>query len=344
MAIRRRRDRGKLAGTAPWIVDFRVAGRRIRVELDGRLAREEARAEEDRLRAEARAAVPVRFGLSVSAAVERYWREHGQALASARTERSALMAWATALGHDTALHRVDRDTVAAILAGWRASLAIGPGGLNRRLGILQRLHGRAREVWGASLPDIPWRRLKLREADPAPRAPATEALARFLDALPPRSRWPSLLAAFTGLRRGAVLRLTTADIDWQRGTIRALSKGRAGGRWTPVPMSQAVLAVLQAMGPLPQVGALFPVTIQELRNDRERARIEAGLPDLRFHDLRHWFAQSLEDAGLGDVITDALHHSTPALRRRYAAARIEHTRAAVDTALGAIAAKPRAWP
>jgi integrase len=45
------------------------------------------------------------------------------------------------------------------------------------------------------------------------------------------------------------------------------------------------------------------------------------LGDFRFHDLRHCFAQDLEDAGVGHLITPALHHSSASLRPRYAKAR-----------------------
>jgi integrase len=56
-----------------------------------------------------------------------------------------------------------------------------------------------------------------------------------------------------------------------------------------------------------------------------------GRPDLLLKDLRHTFAQSLEDAGAGDMITDALHHSDPRLRRRYAKAKIERMRERLDS-------------
>jgi integrase len=69
-----------------------------------------------------------------------------------------------------------------------------------------------------------------------------------------------------------------------------------------------------------------------------------GRPDLLFKDLRHSFAQALENAGAGDMITDALHHSDPRLRRRYAKAKIDRMRERLDglgTSLGTAKKKPR---
>jgi integrase len=73
------------------------------------------------------------------------------------------------------------------------------------------------------------------------------------------------------------------------------------------------------------------VSQQLLRQDWEAARAAIGRPDLRLHDLRHTFAQRLEDAGAGDLITDALHHSDPRLRRRYSHVRLERLRERLDS-------------
>ena len=79
-----------------------------------------------------------------------------------------------------------------------------------------------------------------------------------------------------------------------------------------------------------RIGRLFPITKQLLRQDWEAARAAIGRPDLRLHDLRHTFAQRLEDAGAGDMISDALHHSDPKLRRRYSHVRLERLRERLD--------------
>lgn len=344
MGVFRRTERGKRTGAVPWTIDFRVAGRRYRAQLDGDLSREEALAHEARLRlgAEAEAKARERNGLTLGEILSRYWQEHGQHLASEGTEHAYLEIWAAELGRETRLASVTQERIATAIARWRKPITVRgrtapqlltPAAVNHRVRCLQRVLGRAAEVWGMAVPTIAWRRLRLHEAPPRDRSVGLDDRLAYLAALPPRSRWVHLMSLATGLRRGALLKLTMAELDWKRGVIRATSKGRAGGKPTPVPMTEAVLAVFQGMGRLPEVGAIFPVTIHELRKDRERARRATGLVDLRFHDMRHSFAQDLEDAGAGDLIPDALHHSGPGLRRRYAQARIDRLRAALDTAI-----------
>jgi integrase len=139
--------------------------------------------------------------------------------------------------------------------------------------------------------------------------------------------------ALTGLRLGGAMTVTRASIDLVRSVIHATSKGRAGGKPTTVPITPPVAELLASIQPWPDLGCIFRVTSRQLREDRERARAAVGLPDFRTHDLRHAFAQMLEDAGEGQAISDALHHSNPHLRRRYAAARLEVTRQAIERAL-----------
>jgi len=113
--------------------------------------------------------------------------------------------------------------------------------------------------------------------------------------------------------------------------IRTVGKGRAGGKENVVPITEEAASILAELT-MPDVGRLFPLTRFQVTKDRLRAREAAGVKGFRFHDLRHSFAQDLEDAGLGHFVTDALHHSSPTLRRRYAHARQDVLRAAIEEA------------
>ena len=101
----------------------------------------------------------------------------------------------------------------------------------------------------------------------------------------------------------------TTDVDHRAGILRAIPKGRAGVSLPLCPITRHVSWVLHRNGPR-DVGRLFAVTKQLLRQDWREAREAIGRPGLLFKDLRHSFAQHLEDAGEGDLITDAWRMQT----------------------------------
>lgn len=314
-----------------WLVSFyREDGSRFRKTLPEELTKRECETLEARYRLQERAAPDrERRAVTVSDLFARYWHEHGQHIASSATEKGYLDAWSNRLGDGTPLGSVGSDQISAAVAHWRSvpevpkgrkvEILVRASTINHRLSCLQRVWNRAADVWNWTMPPVKWKRLRLHEPARAPRANDYELLLAYFEALPPRSRWPSLMAFHTGLRRGGVLRITRADLDYENLVIHTISKGRAGGKPTPVPMTQGVLAVLMAMGRLPEVGQIFTVTIHELRKDRQRTRkrAEVGLTRLRFHDHRHDFAQGLADRGLAGAIPDALHHSDPRVSRIY---------------------------
>jgi integrase len=288
MSFRRRRDRGT------WLIDFRIGGVRYRHAVPGSLSREQVKAEEERLRAEARSAGKrIALGPTVGEAIERYWHEHGKRLASWRSERTIVMNWVTALGPDTPIMQVTRDDIARIAASWRGSISargrpLSDSTVNRRLDALQRLWGRAEELWAWELARVPWKRLRLAEPAPRPRAPTAEQLEAYLAALPERSRAISRFMSLTGLRLGGTMTVTRASIDLANRVIHTVSKGKAGGKPTTVPITPPVAELLASIQPWPDVGCIFRVTPRQLRQDRETARIKAGIPDFRTHDIRHF--------------------------------------------------------
>jgi integrase len=337
MPVRPRRERGPDA----WLLDFYVGGQRYRLTRHAK-GRRAAEALERTERAAIEAAQPQRQrrGATVGEAFARYWQEHGRFLASSGSERGYLNRWADALGDGTPISAVTAETIAAAVAGWRLPPGktldrnkppklrkyVTDSAINHRLLCLQRVWNRAEDLWGWRLARVPWRRLKLAEPTELPdRSIPRPVVRQMLRTINARSRPIVMAARISGLRRGALLRLEVKDIDWNEGIIRAVSKGRAGGKRTPVPITRLWRWVLRRNGRV-EVGRLFGVSKQLLRQDWEEARAKIGRPDLLFRDLRHSFAQALEDAGAGDVITDALHHSDPRLRRRYAKVRIERVR------------------
>ena len=63
----------------------------------------------------------------------------------------------------------------------------------------------------------------------------------------------------------------------------------------------------------------------------QRARREAGLPDLQVHDLRHTVGMRLREAGVPEsTVADILWHSNPSVTCHYSMAQIVELHAALE--------------
>ena len=112
----------------------------------------------------------------------------------------------------------------------------------------------------------------------------------------------------TGLRRGELLGLKWTDIDWKNGVIKVKRQvARINGEIVEAPLktknsyravtiSQQAIEVLkqqkakthdQYVFPSPNGG---PISPDSVNNMLKRVLERAGIPKVRFHDLRHTFA------------------------------------------------------
>lgn len=116
------------------------------------------------------------------------------------------------------------------------------------------------------------------------------------------------LAAYTGLRRGELLKLKPSN--WQPPYI-ILDNKTKGKRGRSIPVINAVQKL---------VTPPFKITEHELRVSFETAREAIQRPEIRFHDLRHTFASWLAknpDIPL-TTIRDILGHSNLTVTSKYA--------------------------
>jgi integrase len=118
-----------------------------------------------------------------------------------------------------------------------------------------------------------------------------------------------LLAAFTGLRRGELLKLQPEN--WRAPYIILSSKTK-GGRPRTVPVVEELQSLVD---PLP-----FGIHEEALRDEFERARKAIGSTDIRLHDLRHTFASWLaQDSDVPlTTIRDLLGHTDLRVTSKYA--------------------------
>ncbi len=128
-------------------------------------------------------------------------------------------------------------------------------------------------------------------------------------------------ALATGLRRQELLSLRVKDIDFDQGTL-VVQSGKSQKARRVLPLGGEVLAVLRGWVVAERLepnDRLFPVSKRTLRRAWEQIRTEAGLEDVRFHDLRHSYAVWCAKSGMPLVeLQQRLGHAMITMTQRYA--------------------------
>jgi len=129
--------------------------------------------------------------------------------------------------------------------------------------------------------------------------------------------WTALL---TGARRGEIVKLQKADIGRDSIIIHAGNTKTLRTRTVPI-----VPALRPWLKHIP-----LEVGIEGIKSAWRRARVDAGMPDVNFHDLRHSCASILIATG-ADLFTVSkiLGHSSVKTTERYAHMQIEQQRDAM---------------
>ena len=143
-----------------------------------------------------------------------------------------------------------------------------------------------------------------------------EEIAILLPLVPKRSRFLVAFAIATGMRRGEILRLDWRDLDLHNGIIHIYESKL--GYQREVPMIKSLYDTLTHLEH-PINGTVFDISVKQLEADFKQAVTRAGLPKIRFHDLRHTFASHFMMRG--GSLTDLqriLGHSDLKMTQRYA--------------------------
>jgi integrase len=197
---------------------------------------------------------------------------------------------------------------------------------NRCLAVLSSMFNWA-EAAGLRQGDNPCRRVKRFKEEGKERFLSDSERDRLFDVLDKhKAAEPYTVAAirllmFTGCRKQEILRLRWEEVDLERGCLW-LTEGKTGKR--RVVLNAPALDVLSSLGrvdgnPHVIVGRHGKGHLIGLQRPWDRIRREAGLPDLRVHDLRHSVASWGVAAGLSlPQIGGLLGHRSSATTAKYA--------------------------
>jgi integrase len=199
---------------------------------------------------------------------------------------------------------------------------IAPATVIRELSYFSSIISFARKEWGININNPV--ALVARPKNPQGRsrildAAETNALFEALRPTGRRSIWmlPLVrLALETAMRRGELLGLRWEYVDLGRRTIfLQLTKN---GTSRTVPLSTHAIQILTEI-PRNIDGRVFPVTHEVVSQAFNRARKQAGLKDIRFHDLRHMAITRLAEKlpNLIELSAVSGHKSLAMLKRYY---------------------------
>ena len=147
------------------------------------------------------------------------------------------------------------------------------------------------------------------------------ALDRLVEERPSRMQQAAIirLLLLTGCRRGEILKLKWSEVD---GDVLRLAEAKTGPR--TVWLSEAAQAIV-ARQTRTESAYVFPSPKDPAKSCCDtlglwyRARKEAGIEDIRLHDLRHTVASQAVARGVAlSTVARMLGHSDPKMTLRYA--------------------------
>lgn len=240
---------------------------------------------------------------------------------------------------------LNRITRAGVTRWFDEYSRTAPGGANRTLDLLRRILNHA--IACGHLRTNPARGIRRNPRLKLTRFLSREeigrlhrALDRHAGARPSRARQADIirLLLLTGCRRGEIVTLRWQDVD---GDALNLADAKTGPR--RVVLNAPARAILERQ-PRTAHAHVFPSPADPSRPLSHHlplwpsVRKEAGIEDVRLHDLRHTFASHAVLQGIPlPVVSRLLGHKRPSMTLRYAHVSDRETEAAAERIAAAIA-------
>ena len=240
---------------------------------------------------------------------------------------------------------LDRITRAGVTRWFDEYSRTAPGGANRTLDLLRRILNHA--IACGHLQTNPTRGMKRNPRPRLTRFLSREEIRRLhrtldrdADTRPSRTRQADIirLLLLTGCRKSEIMNLRWQDVD---GDTLNLGDAKTGPR--RVFLSASARAILERQ-PRSESAWVFPSPADPKRPLSRNlplwlsVRMEAGIEDVRLHDLRHTFASHAVLQGIPlPVVSRLLGHKHPSMTLRYAHVADREIEAAAERIGAAIA-------
>ena len=132
---------------------------------------------------------------------------------------------------------------------------------------------------------------------------SVDDLARLLRAASGRARLIVALEGFNGLRRIEVLRLRAQDVSLAEGWLNVRGKGRMGGKWRQIPLSNVARSELEGwLTGIPPEARILPYSASWADVQLAKAAHAAGFAHrgvhVSHHDLRRTFGRIAYESGM----------------------------------------------
>lgn len=222
-----------------------------------------------------------------------------------------------------------------IYKAWRRQ-SVSPSSVRRELGLLKAATKKALEWQMISTDPLAGYRLENVD-DKRVRFIEDEEFQRLVNAAHPFLVPILLMARFTGMRQGEILKLTWEDVDLRRQWLLVRHAKNGESRYIPIP---AALVQELAKTPVSQrTGLLFTrhgtglVKDGFIRSQFRKAVRLAGLIDFRAHDLRHSFASHAAMRGMDiQTLAKILGHKDLRMTQRYSHMSNEYLKESIELA------------
>jgi len=171
-----------------------------------------------------------------------------------------------------------------------------------------------------------------------------EQYEKLRDALPDYLRPLFVTGYCTGVRLGELLAIEWEQVDWLQGFITLNADRTKTGHTRAVPILDGDMRTWlewsrdnadRCQRVFHRDGAPF----KEFRRTWQKACAVAGVPDLKFHDLRRTAVRNMRRAGVPQVVRMRISgHRTDSMERRYNIVDIEDIQSAKE-----LMQRPKSW-